>query len=132
MESTATAQVWEGPPMPVEGSGQISVAEFNDFVEVSRSGWSRSPRRAAFEFLRLDDPEASTTTIVMETNPEGVEQAVVTVTLEGLLDDSVGAVQYVLVFEQVEGGTYLLVSARWTQQCAPGRGHREFSAEPCV
>jgi hypothetical protein len=55
----------------------------------------------------------------------------VTVTLDGLLDDSVRAERWLLVFEP-ENGTYNLTSAVRTLRCQPGRGHDDFSAEPCL
>ncbi|MGH2655365.1 MAG: hypothetical protein ACRDIZ_01470 [Actinomycetota bacterium] len=55
-----------------------------------------------------------------------------TVTLEGLLDDSIQAIRYLLQFEKNSGGAWDLVSATWAPRFAHGRGHQDFSVEPCV
>lgn len=124
---------WEGFPRP-EASGEISVAEFNEYLEASDPAWTRSALRAAIEFLRLgdSDPEAATTSLVLESNPETGQEAVVTVTKDGLLDDSVRAVRYELVFEKQADGTWRLSSASWAQRCAPRRGHQDFTPELCI
>jgi hypothetical protein len=127
---------WEGPPPPDE-SGVISVAGFDAYLQVTAPGWADSPMRIALEFLDLADPSQSdgpafTTTVVQEANPEDGEQAQVTVTLEGLLDDSVQAVRYDLRFQRGAAGAWTLVSATWAQRCAPGRGHQDFGPQLCV
>jgi hypothetical protein len=55
----------------------------------------------------------------------------VTVTFDGLLDGSVRAERWRLVLEPEDGG-YLLASAVRTLRCQPGRGHEDFTPEPCV
>jgi hypothetical protein len=127
---------WEGPPPPDE-SGVISVTEFTEYQDATDPAWADSPARIALEFLDLGDPSdpdqgAFTTTVVQEASPEGGEQAEVTVTLEGLLDDSVQAIRYALKFQKDADGAWRLASATWAQRCAPGRGHQDFSLELCI
>ena len=55
-----------------------------------------------------------------------------TVTLDGLFDDSVRAQRFVLVFQPAKDGSWRLESAVATQRCHAGRGHEDFSAELCV
>jgi len=57
---------------------------------------------------------------------------VVTVTKEGLADDSVGALRYVLEFERQASGSWRLRSAAWAQRCQGGRGHQDFTPELCI
>jgi hypothetical protein len=71
------------------------------------------------------------TTIAGRSEGEGGGPRGVTVTLDGLLDDSVRAERWLLLFEP-SGETYVLSSAVRTLQCNPGRGHEEFTAEPCL
>jgi hypothetical protein len=136
LEAESPPPSWEGPPPPDE-SGVISVTEFTEYQDASDPNWADSPARIALEFLDLGDPSgpdqgAFTTTVIQEANPEGGEQAEVTVTLEGLLDDSVQAIRYVLKFQKDADGAWRLASATWAQRCAPGRGHQDFSTELCI
>jgi hypothetical protein len=132
----AAPPAWEGAGTPNE-SGAIPVVAFNEYVDATDPGWAESPARIALEFLDLGDPSdpdggAFTVTVLQEANPEGGDRAEVTVTLEGLLDDSVQAVRYVLRFQKAGDGTWTLASAVWAQRCAPGRSHQDFGLEPCI
>ena len=114
---------WAGPPRP-SADGTVSVTGFTDF--------RRAPIDTAAAFLRLDERQAATTSLVSKTNAEGGDQATVTATFGGLLDDSINAQQYVLLLERQADGTWLLRSATFSQRCQPGRGHQDFSPAPCV
>jgi len=122
--------VWGGPPQPDPG-GVVSVNGFRTFQDNVDEHWEGSATMAAAEFLRLDERTAVRTTIDGKASPEGTGPQTVTVTLEGLLDDSVRAERWTLGFEQ-EDKTYRLTAALREQRCQPGRGHQEFSAEPCI
>jgi hypothetical protein len=109
--------------MPVDG--------FNQFLS-RNPDLARSPIRATIEFVRLKDPRALTTTVreqaaVLE-NPPTVR---VILTEDGLPDDSIRAIRFVLEYRRA-GRRWQLESARRTQRCQPGRGHQGFSANPCV
>jgi hypothetical protein len=124
--------VWEGSP-EFDPSGDVPIDEFNAYLESAQPPWASSPLRTALEFLSLDDPDARTTTVVMETgSPEGGDQAVVTVTEDGLADDSVRALRFVLKVERQADGGWRLLSAVWSQRCQGGRGHQQFTPELCV
>jgi hypothetical protein len=121
---------WEGPPTP-SGTGALEVSEFNDFLEeYPEFAWA--PTTAATLFLRLDRMTAVDTSIEARTAGESQSPVTVEVTLDGLLDDSLRAQRYVLVFDLVADDDWRLTSAVATQRCQPGRGHQDFSAEPCV
>jgi len=55
----------------------------------------------------------------------------VTVTLDGLADDSIRAERWSLAFEP-DGETYRLTTALREQRCQPNRGHQGFSADDCL
>lgn len=114
---------WAGPPPPA-ADGSVSVAGFDQAA--------RSPLDTAAAFLRLDQVQAATTTLVSRTAAEGGDRATVTATFDGLLDDSIRAHRYVLELERQTDGTWRLRSAAFSQRCQPGRGHQYFSAAPCV
>jgi hypothetical protein len=121
---------WAGPPTP-EADGSVSVEEFAAHQEDVDELWERSAELSAAEFLRLEERTSVRTTIAGRSEGEGGGPRGVTVTLDGLLDDSVRAERWLFVFEP-SGETYTLFSAVRTLQCNPGRGHEHFSAEPCL
>ncbi len=121
---------WAGPPTPAE-DGSVEVDEFADYQESVDERWERSAETAAAEFLRLDERTAIRTTIAGRSEGEGGGPRAVTVTLDGLLDDSVRAERWILLFE-LANGSYHLTSGIRTLACNPGRGHEDFTAEPCL
>jgi hypothetical protein len=59
--------------------------------------------------------------------------ATVTVTLDGLLDDSVRGEEHVLAFRRdPESRRWRLDKATSKVRCHPGRGHADFSTAPCT
>lgn len=123
--------VWGGPPQ-ADAGGVVSVDGFVAYQGSVEEPWEKSAVMAAAEFLRLDERVAARTTIAGRAASEGVGPQTVTVTLEGLLDDSVRAERWMLGFEQRDDETYVLTAALREQRCQRGRGHGTYSAEPCV
>lgn len=129
-QSRGMPEAWSGPPRPDE-SGHIPVEGFNRFLS-RHPDLARSPVRATIEFVRLKDPSALTTTVRAEASRlENPQEVRVTLTQDGLPDDSIRAVRYVLEFKRA-GQRWELESARRTQRCQPGRGHQRFSPKPCL
>ncbi|MGH3103087.1 MAG: hypothetical protein ACRDN6_03195 [Gaiellaceae bacterium] len=121
------------PPTPAPAAdGTLTVDAFNDYVEAAQPAGAHSPLVLATEFLHVEEREPSPASMTVDMPPEGASEAAVTATFEGLLDDSVRAVRFELVFERADDGTWRLRSAVQTQRCWPGRGHETFSAEDCV
>jgi hypothetical protein len=121
---------WGGPPDP-SPDGSVAVEEFAAYQEDVDDTWEGSAAMAAAEFLRLDERTAARTTIQGTASGEGSGPETVTVTLDGLLDDSVRAERWTLQFEP-DGENNRLTSAQWAQRCQPDRGHQDFTAEPCL
>ena len=121
---------WAGPPEPA-ADGSASVVEFAEYQDGVEERWEASAELIAAEFLRLDGRTAVRTTIAGAGVGEGAGPRTVTVTFDGLLDDSVRAERWTLVFEP-DGEGYRLESAVRTLRCHPGRGHDDFAPEPCV
>ena len=120
---------WSGPPAPDE-SGAIVVDGFNTFLS-NHPDLARSPVRATTEFVRLKDPSALTTRVLAKASElENPDEVRVLLTEDGLADDSVRAVRYVLEFRRTDR-RWRLQSARRVQRCQPGRGHQRFSPRPC-
>jgi hypothetical protein len=120
---------WDGPPAAT-GDGTVAVAGFNAFVE-SHPDSALSAEALAAEFLRLDRRNA-TRTLIRTAGHEAADRVSIVVELDGLLDDSVRSVAYLLVARKVRDDGWRLVSAHRTQRCHPGRGHQGFSVEPCI
>ena len=78
--------------MPVDG--------YNDFLDGHRD-IARSPIRATIEFVRLKDPTGETTSVRARSeqleNPRKIRAVL---TEDGLPDDSIRSVRYVLHFEK--------------------------------
>ncbi len=130
---TATP-TWAGYPEPAGGLGEISVTEFNAFVEEANPPWNTTPLRSAVEFVYGGPPPEAlpfTTTVTQEASPELGTEASVTITEEGLLDDAIAAVRFRLEFERNDNGPWRLVSAFKDQRCARGPDTAEFTTEPC-
>jgi hypothetical protein len=121
---------WAGPPDPA-ADGTVAVDGFQEYADGVEEHWEGSPAMSAGEFLRLDEQDAARTSIASVTPAEGTGPATVVVTLDGLFDDSVRAERWTLTFEQ-NGDVYRLAEASWAQRCQPGRGHQNFTPEPCV
>jgi hypothetical protein len=121
---------WEGPPEPA-ADGTVGVEEFNSYLEDVDEAWEGSAAVIAAEFVRLDERTATRTTIDEQGSAEGAGPATVTLTLDGLLDDSVRAERWTLELSP-SGETFEVTSARRDLRCQPGRGHQDFSPEPCT
>jgi hypothetical protein len=121
---------WAGPPDPA-ADGTVAVEDFAVYQEDIDESWEGSAAMAAAEFLRLDERTVARTSIEGRASAEGAGPETVTVTLDGLFDDSIRAERWTLTFEP-EGEVFRLTGAAWVQRCQPGRGHEDFSTEPCV
>ena len=109
---------WAGPPRP-DDRGRLDVAGFNDYLD-SHPEHATAPIVAATRFLRLDRAPAATTSVVARASAEGAGPTTVTVTLDGLFDDSVRAERFVLAFEQDADGGWRLTSAESSAALSAG------------
>jgi hypothetical protein len=131
-ESRPQAQAVPRVPEPEDGTGSLSVDEFNDFLEEARPTFATSALRTAIEFAHVGEGQTATTSVVAFEGPEGgADEASVTVTRDGLADDSTRALRYQIVLERADDESWRLRSARRTQRCQPGRGSQEFSTKLC-
>ncbi len=138
--SPTATPTWAGYELPAEGAGEISVTEFNQFIEETNPPWSGSPLRATVEFIVGGEPPPPaeselppiTTTLVQNTTPETGAEASVTLVEEGLYDDSTAAVRYRLEFTRQEDGSWRLTSAFADHRCHRGPDTKNFITEPCL
>nr|MBA2476591.1 hypothetical protein [Actinomycetota bacterium] len=130
--SRATARPRGGPPATSGRAGVLPVARFNARLERAGGAWARSPLAVAARFLGRDRLDVYMTSVATLERRDGRDRVVVTTTIARARDDSISAIRYVLALESRPGGRWRLRSARFTQRCAPGRGHQAFSADPCL
>jgi len=128
-DSGGTTADWEGPPPP-DATGALAVDAFNAYLD-GHPEFAAAPALAAARFVGLDRATAATTSIVVNAGGEGQGPVTATVTLDGLLDDSVRAQRFVLELSP-DGDGWQVDSAEVAQRCHAGRGHQAFSPEPCI
>ena len=109
------------------GSSDNESADTTDTVATA----SASPTELALEHIRAGETQATRVSTVAQAGPEGGGPTTVTITQEGLADDSVAAVRNVLRYEP-DGDGWRLVSTVRTQRCHQGRGHQDFAVGDCV
>jgi hypothetical protein len=115
------------PGVPL--SGVLPVDAFNARAESVDEPWERDLAKVTDEFLALG-PQENSTRSFQSTSSGGSGSA--TLVIDGLGDDSVRARSYELTFTRRDDGTWKVESAHWAQRCHEGRGHQDFSPEPCV
>jgi hypothetical protein len=132
-QATPPAQTTPRVPQPADATGSVPVERFNEFVDSSRPTFATSALQTAVEFTNAGEGQAATTSVVASEGAEGnSDNASVTVTREGLADDSVRAVRYVIVLDRDADGMWSVRSARRLQRCHPNRGHQDFSPQLCT
>ena len=113
----------------VTSSGVMPVDAFNARAEKVDEPWERDLAKVTEEFLALEPQENSTRSFQSTSNGDS---AGATLVIDGLGDDSVRARRYELTFTRRDDGTWKVESVTWTQRCHEGRGHQDFSPEPCL
>jgi hypothetical protein len=116
------------PPFPpIQANGNVPVDTFAAYAERVEEGWEADPKMLASAFL---EPwlRGRNHTVAVATEVDG---AVVTVTVEGLEDDSIRDERMEVAVVE-DGDVWVVGSAGWSQRCWPNRGHQDFSVGPCV
>jgi hypothetical protein len=134
-ETRGPASTQAAPPVPQAESdtGSLPVTDFNAFLDRTRPAFATSALRTAIEFANAGEGRAASTSVEVEEGVEGSSgEASVTVTRNGLADDSVRAIRYVVVLDRRGDGTWRLRSAKRLQRCHQGRGHQDFSPQLCT
>jgi len=109
----------------------MDTAEFNKSV-ISAGGesWTSDPVTVSLKFT---GPFEGLTQSIERKNDsaESAETTTVTITNEGLLDDSVMGEKFHLKLKRAEHGAWLVESAGKMIKCWAGRGHQSYSNKPC-
>jgi hypothetical protein len=113
--------------------GNIEHGNFNKIVlPASAKGekWTADPVLVSLKFI---GPSKGMTQTIERSydNPESPKTAQVIITNEKLLDDSVMGVRYKLVLNRNENGSWFIERSGKAIKCWKGRGHANYSKEPC-
>ena len=123
---------WAGLPQPLPADGTLPVDAFDGYAESVDEPWERSLMATVDEFVGRDASDGVDVSFQATSGPEGAGPASATLVLDGLLDDSVRARRYELTLSRRDDGTWRIDTASWAQRCREGRGHQDFSPEPCL
>ena len=123
--TTTTTTTTSGPT----SAGTLPVDAFNARAESVDEAWERDLQATTDEFLALEEQEGGSRSFQSTSSGDTARASLL---VDGLGDDSVRARRYELAFSRREDGTWKIESASWVQRCHEGRGHQDFSAEPCV
>ena len=110
-------------------SGVLPVEAFNAKAERVDEPWERDLAKITDEFLAIREQESGSRSF---NSTSSGDSATATLLVDGLGDDSVRARRYELTFTRRADGTWRIESATWAQRCHEGRGHQDFSPEPCL
>lgn len=114
---------------PVE---KLYVDAFNvRLAAAGDSAWAQAPATIAIEFAGGADCECARFTVDVGSPPERFDEADVTVTRDGFLDDSVRGDRYRLHMQRNADGIWNITRATIAWRCQKERGHEGYSPAPC-
>lgn len=119
-------------PFPLPADGTLPVEAFNAYTESIDEPWERDLTAVTYAFVEAGASEATQRSFQATSSGEGGASASASLTLEGLLDDSVRAERYDLTLSRRQDSTWQIDSASWAQRCQQGRGHQAFTPAPCL
>lgn len=127
--ATATVTVTTATTTGPTAAATLPVDAFNARAESVDEPWERDLEATTDEFLGLKEQEGGSRSFQSTSSGDTASASLL---VDGLGDDSVRARRYELAFSRRDDGTWKIESASWVQRCHEGRGHQDFSAEPCV
>jgi hypothetical protein len=132
--ATPDSEAWTGTDGDLVDldTGQFDATAFNAFLAGAAPPVSVSPCDAARVLLHADRSQGEGETLVVVVDPATDAGTTVMATVDHLLDDSTAAVRFELNFAAADDGSIRLIAGAWSQRCQPGRGHEDFSIEPCA
>jgi len=118
----------------LEKVGQVmAVSSFNRKIANGTSlgaDWTSSPILVALKFAGEDMDCRKKTIDIEAPSAEDYDNLTVKITDEGYLDDSIAGGLIILRMEKKEG-VWEIKKATQCWKCWKGRGHQDFSSEPC-
>lgn len=122
----------EEKEMSSEDFQTLNVQDFNQSIlkgKVQEDKWKTDPVAVSLRFVGPFYGRTQSIERVNESS-ESLDATQVTIINNGLLDDSVMAVKYKLTLKRVDS-VWVINTAGKVVKCWKGRGHEEFSSEPC-
>ncbi|MGB2692535.1 MAG: hypothetical protein WBB48_09615 [Thermodesulfobacteriota bacterium] len=110
----------------------LDINSFNESIlkgKLKEDQWTLDPVAVSLRFIGPFEGRTQSIERVNE-SPESFDATQVTILNKGLLDDSVKAVKYQLTLKKVDS-IWVIDSAVKVFKCWKGRGHEDFSSEPC-
>ncbi len=106
------------------------IKKYNDRITEWRTKgeiWTADPILITRELFRYDDPERKT---IIDFESRTADRVTVTLTQEGLSDDSVDGEKRIIEFEKVND-SWTIKQIRLGFKCWKSRGHTNYSGHPC-
>ncbi len=126
LDEVGTRTDWPGRAEVDPRTGTITVPGLNDYITEIQPAWAADPSLFGLAIAESVRSDAQAWIEFDETT------GVVSITYSGLLDDSIAATRQLVQTERADDGLLRFVSGTSAQQCQPGRGHQDFSTEPCI
>ena len=110
----------------------LKVDKLNQEIAAARQGGQAWPQQAVLVALKCSTEglKGHTKLIEVRTPPEQRNEAVVTITESGYLDDAIGGERWRLWLAQDPEGTWTVKRALWAQLCQRP-SHKYYAAEAC-
>ncbi len=109
----------------------VDIKEYNDRIEewkTRKERWTDDPILITRELFRIDDPERKT---IIDFETKTVDNVTVTLTQEGLSDDSVDGEKRIIEFKKVND-SWTITQIRLGFKCWKSRGgHTNYSGDIC-
>jgi hypothetical protein len=112
----------------------VDINQINQTIDrAARSNqpWVKSPMQILVRVAGEFDEVKNRTIQMSSPSAESSDSIMVTITNDGLLDDSVGSERYMYRLDKTASGVWKVTSAQKAWKCQPNRGHQDFSAVPC-
>jgi hypothetical protein len=136
---TPDVGAWSGQPAWASDGRLTNVASFVAFVVAEDPCWRFYPVTSALALVGTDPAsQAPEQTVIVDSAPSaGSGEVDVTLTYEGVKDDSVAAMRYRLTFEDEAfsngtAGAFKLVAGMREVRCQPGRGQQDWGTDLCL
>ncbi len=126
--------LYREPSVIVKQYQEVDIAPINRTIAnaVRRNrAWVKSPSQVAVRLAGEIEDTALRTMEFKYPSAEQTDTLTLTITNEGLLDDSVRAERFVYMMKKSSRGVWTVTSGQKAWSCQQNRGHQEFSAEPC-
>ena len=124
---------WPGSAEVDTQAATVSAPGLNDHVDANRPVWAGEPSTFALALVPSVGPNEYVVVQQLDGDLSGTDgtSGTFALTIEGLLDDSVGAVRYTLDLRRADDGLIRLEAADWSQRCRRGVDTETFTTDLC-